>query len=142
MKYQSIGITVLRIIVGIVFAAHGWQKLGNGVEGTAGFFGSLGVPLPAVAAVVVIALELLGGIALILGLGTRYVAPLLAFTMLVAMLLVHLPNGFFAQQGGVEFVLTLFGASVALALTGSGAYALDDLVFRRGRAQEPAAVRG
>ncbi len=140
MNYPSIGITVLRVVVGIVFAAHGWQKLtGFGLEGTAGFFGSLGVPLPQVAAVVVIALELLGGIALILGLGTRYVAPLLAFNMLVAMLLVHLPAGFFLPEG-VEFVLTLMAASVALALTGSGAYALDDLVFRRG--QTPAVARG
>ncbi|HEU4325954.1 MAG TPA: DoxX family protein [Roseiflexaceae bacterium] len=139
MNYPAIGITVLRIVVGIVFAAHGWQKLGGGVEGTAGFFGSLGIPLPQVAAVVVIALELLGGIALILGLGTRYVAALLAFNMLVAMLLVHLSNGFFAGDGGVEFVLTLMAACVTLALTGAGAYALDDLVFRRG--QSPAVAR-
>lgn len=125
------GLTVLRVVIGIVFIMHGIQKLGGGVAGTAGFFGSLGIPLPQVMAIIVIALELLGGIALVLGLGTRYVAPLLAVTMLVATFTVHLPNGFYAQNGGYEFTLTLLAATVALALAGSGEAALDTMFNRR-----------
>jgi len=124
------GITLLRIIVGIVFAMHGWQKLtAMGLAGTAGFFGQLGIPLPSVAAAIVIAVELLGGIALILGIRTRWVAIPLAIDMLVAMATVHIPNGFFLPQG-YEFVLTLFGAAVALFFNGSGALALDNLLDR------------
>lgn len=125
------GLTILRVVVGIVFIMHGIQKLGGGVAGTAGFLGSLGIPLPQVMAIVLIAVELLGGIALVLGLGTRYVSLLLAVTMLVAMVTVHLENGFYAQNGGVEFTLTLLAATVALALTGSGEAALDKVLVRR-----------
>lgn len=125
------GLTVLRVVIGIVFLMHGIQKLGGGVGGTAGFLGSLGIPLPEVMAIVLIAVELLGGIALVLGLGTRFVAPLLAVTMLVALVTVHLDKGFFAQNGGYEFTLTLLAATVALALTGSGEAALDKVFTRR-----------
>jgi putative oxidoreductase len=126
------GLTVLRIVTGIVFFAHGLQKLTEfGVGGFAGFLTSLGIPLPGVFAVIVIAVELLGGLALILGLGTRWVALPLAIDMLVALFTVHLPNGFFAQNNGYELVLILLAASVALALTGSGALALDNLLGGR-----------
>ena len=127
MHTQSIGVAVLRIVTGIIFFAHGWQKMFDmGLAGVGGFFGSIGIPLPEVSAALVIALELVGGLLLILGLGTRWVAIPLAITMLVALFTVHLANGFFASNGGYEFVLTLFGTTVALALTGSGAYALDN----------------
>ena len=66
------GVVPLRAVVGVVFVVHGTQKLfGFGLAGTAGFLGSLGIPLPTVAAAVVIAVELLGGLALLLGAGTR-----------------------------------------------------------------------
>ena len=68
---------------------------------------------------------MLGGLALILGLGTRIAAPLLAVDMLVALVLVHLPNGFFVSNGGVELVLLLLVASVSLTLSGAGAYSVD-----------------
>ncbi|GAB4423471.1 MAG: DoxX family protein [Anaerolineae bacterium] len=120
------GLVVLRVVVGLVFLVHGGQKLLMfGLGGTAGFFGSLGIPLPMVAAVVVIAVELLGGLALLLGLGTRYVALLLAGDMLVAILTVHLPAGFFVSDGGYEFVLTLLAASLFFALAGPGLLSLD-----------------
>jgi putative oxidoreductase len=125
------GLAVLRIIAGLVFFMHGWQKVTMfGLEGFTGFLTQLGVPAAGLAAVVVIAVELLGGLAMMLGLGTRWVAIPLAVDMLVAMLLVHLPNGFFVSEGGYELVLLLFGAAVTLFLSGSGAFALDNLVFR------------
>lgn len=120
------GVVVLRVVVGLVFLVHGGQKLMMfGVAGTAGFFGSLGIPLPMVAAVGVILVECLGGLALILGLGTRYVSPLLALNMLVALLTVHLSAGFFVSDGGVEFVLTLLAASLYFTLSGPGLLSLD-----------------
>lgn len=119
------GLLTLRTVVGLVFVIHGGQKLfAFGVAGTAGFLGSLGVPLPAVAAVGLIAVELLGGLGLLLGAWTRIAASLLAADMLVAMLTVHLRGGFFVPDG-VEFVLTLFGACVALAGLGAGPWSVD-----------------
>jgi putative oxidoreductase len=126
------GFLALRLAVGLVFAMHGWQKLSlMGIGGVAGFFGSLGIPAPELAAVVVTAVELLGGIALILGAGTRIAGALLAVNMAAALLLVHLPNGFFVDAGGFEFVLTLLGASLFFALAGGGPLSVDGLVAKR-----------
>ena len=125
-------LAVLRIVTGIVFLMHGWQKLAlMGVGGFAGFLGQLGIPGAEIAAVVVTAVEVIGGLALILGIGTRWVAIPLAFDMLVALFTVHLPAGFFASEGGYELVLLLLAASVALILGGSGALALENVVRRR-----------
>ena len=123
------GIALLRIVVGIVFVMHGQQKLFEmGVGGVGGFFASLNVPAPQLVAVVVSWLETIGGLALILGVLTRLFGLLLTGDMLVAMLLVHRPNGFFAGNGGIELVLLLGAAALALALTGPGALAIDNLL--------------
>jgi putative oxidoreductase len=128
MQTQQLGIAVLRIVVGIVFAAHGAQKLFViGLGGVTHMFHGLGIPSPYIAAIVVTLVEFIGGIALILGLVTRYAALLLAFDMAVAVGKVHLHNGFFSSKGGYEFPLTLLAASVALALTGPGSFALGKL---------------
>lgn len=120
------GLTLLRVVVGFTFFMHGYQKLfQNGVGGVGGFFGSLGVPAPGFFAVVVSLLETFGGLALIAGLLTRPIGVLLAVDVLVALLLVHRPNGFFAADNGIELVLVLAAAGLALALTGPGAAALD-----------------
>jgi putative oxidoreductase len=126
---SSWGPTVLRFIVGVVFLAHGWQKVHMGVHGVAGFLGMSGIPVPTISAAVLIAVELLGGIALILGIGTRWVAVLLAFDMVVAILAVHLKNGFFMPHG-YEYPLTLLAASISLALTGGGRASLDSSLGR------------
>lgn len=130
----SLGLAVLRVVVGVVFLVHGYQKLFQmGIPGVTGFFTQIGAPLPQLTAPLVSVLEFGGGLALILGLLTPVVAALLAADMLGAMLLVHLPNGFNATDGGYEFVLTLLGAALALALTGPGAYALDRMLNRSRR---------
>lgn len=125
-RMQPLGIAILRIIVGIVFTAHGAQKLFTiGIGGVSHMFHGLGIPLAYPAAVVVTLVEFAGGIALVLGFGARYAAILLAIDMAVAVGKVHLHNGFFANKGGYEFPLTLLAASVALALAGPGSPALS-----------------
>jgi putative oxidoreductase len=131
---QRWGLTVLRVVVGLVFVMHGGQKLFVlGLGGVAMFMGQLGIPAPALAAGVVTAVEFLGGLALVLGLVTRWVAVLLGIDMLVAILAVHLGAGFFLPDG-FEFALTLFAANVLLALSGPGAAAVDECLGIRSRA--------
>jgi len=130
------GLVPLRLVVGLVFAVHGAQKLFVfGLGGAAGFMAKVGIPLPSVAAVVVMAVEILGGLALILGLGTRLAAALLAIEMVVAILAVRLNMGF---VGGYEFELTLLAASLSLGLLGAGPMTVKK-VFARGAAPAPEA---
>lgn len=142
-RMQGWGMALIRVMVGIVFLVHGLQKLlVSGFGGTAEFFASLGIPLPMVAAVVVTFVEILGGAALILGLATRWVAVPLAIDMLVAIPLVHLPNGFIAvPNGGYEFALLLLVSNVSLVVAGAGALALDNLLSARGHSLYPSMMR-
>lgn len=129
-RLRDYGIAAIRIIVGVVFFAHGYAKITDGLGVTAGYFGTdFGLPMPLVSASLATAAETLGGLALILGLGTRWAAIPLAFTMAVAVGVVHLGKGFFAPDG-MEFPLMLMVASIGLALTGSGAFALESRLFR------------
>lgn len=124
---------LLRLAVGAVLFAHGAQKLlVYGLDGVTGSFAQMGMPLPGVLAPVVSLVELLGGAALVLGLLTRWAALALAIDMLVAMAVVHLPNGFFLPSG-IEFTLVLAAATLVLAITGAGAYSLDALLSGRRR---------
>lgn len=121
---------MLRVVIGVVFLAHGGQKLFIwGFGGVAAFMGKIGVPAPMLAAVVVSLVEFLGGLALVLGLYAQWAAALLGVDMLVAILAVHLRGGFFLPNG-FEFALTLLAANAALVLLGSGEASVDRLLAK------------
>jgi putative oxidoreductase len=125
-------VTILRIILGFLFAAHGWQKFNEfTIAGTQASFAKMGVPAAEIAAPAVAVLELAGGIALVVGILTRVVAALLAVDMLGALSLVHAPAGIFASAGGYELVLVLAAAALAVALTGAGRISVDRALFGR-----------
>jgi putative oxidoreductase len=128
-SFSSCGLTILRVVVGIIFLVHGWQKIhALGFHGVEGMFRQIGIPLPTITAAVVILVEFLGGIALVLGLATRWAGLLLAIDMLGAIFFVHLKNGFYVNHGGDEFALSLLAACLALALNGGGSLAIDSLL--------------
>lgn len=119
------GLLPLRIVVGIVFIAHGWLKLSSfGIAGTAKFMGGLGVPVPSVTAVCIITLEIVGGLALIVGGATRVFAALLACDMLGAIFFAKRHAGFFSPKGW-ELELTLCAAALTLAIIGAGGASID-----------------
>jgi putative oxidoreductase len=131
------GALVLRVPVGIIFAAHGAQKLfgwfgGYGLEGTGQFFASVGLNPGYLMALLAGAVEFFGGLALVLGLLVRPVAAALAGAMLIAIFAVHFSSGFFLDKGGYEYALALFAASLSLLLSGGGRIALDAVLARRG----------
>ena len=127
----DLGLAVLRVITGTIFVAHGAQKLFvYGFDGVAGGFANMGIPFPTIVGPMVGLLEFFGGLALITGLLTRLAGTGLAINMLGALLLVHLPAGFF-MPNGYEFVMMLAAAAFTLTLTGAGRYSIDALIGRR-----------
>ena len=117
----------------MIFTAHGAQKLfgwfgGYGLEGTAGWMESIGLAPGTLMAALAGGAEFFGGLLLIAGLLVRPTAVVLAVTMLVAIITVHLQNGLFMSNGGYEFGLALLVISVGLALRGAGSLSLDNLL--------------
>ena len=130
------GALALRVPVGIIFAAHGAQKLfgwfgGYGLDGTGGWMDSIGLSPGIVMAFLAGAAEFFGGIALILGLLTRPAALSLAIAMLVAIFAVHIQNGLFMANNGYEFGLALLAASVSLLFSGAGKASVDNVLAKR-----------
>ena len=124
------GLTVLRIFVGIIFAAHGSQKLfgwfgGGGLAGTAQWMESIGLAPGTLMAALAGGTEFLGGLALIVGLLVRPAALGLTFTLLVAIFSVHIHNGLFMANNGYEFALALLGGTIAVLFEGAGKVSLD-----------------
>lgn len=130
----SWGLLVLRVVTGVVFIAHGAQKIFEyTLPGTVQSFAGMGVPLPEIAAPLVAFVELIGGAMLVIGLFTRLAGILLAVDMAVALVLVHLSAGLWVGEGGYEFVAVLGAVALALALAGAGRFSVDRGVLR-GRA--------
>ncbi|MFD2091493.1 DoxX family protein [Blastococcus deserti] len=135
---RDLALLLARVAVGLVFVAHGWQKLfTNGIDGTAAFLDQIGVPAPSAAAWFAAVVELAGGAALVLGLAVPVVALLLLVDMLGAFAFVHAGAGVFVEQGGYELVLTLGAAALLLAVLGAGRFSADHLLTSRRRTAQP-----
>lgn len=127
---------LLRVPVGLVLAAHGAQKLfgwfgGYGLEATGQWMASIGLEPGLLMATLAGSAEFFGGIALMLGLLTRPAALLAAFTMLVALTVVHAANGFFMSSNGIEYSLILLFASLSLVISGAGKASVDSRLRNR-----------
>ena len=130
------GPLALRIPAGIIFAAHGAQKLfgwfgGYGLEGTGQWMDSIGLAPGYWMALLAGAAEFFGGLALIAGLLVRPAAAALAFAMVVAIFSAHIDKGLFMANNGYEFALSLLAMSVALVFAGAGRGSLDRTLSRR-----------
>lgn len=124
----SLGLLLIRVVTGIVFFMHGYQKLvDNGISATQQGFDMMGAPLPDITAVIVTFVELVGGAALILGAFTAVTGLILAVDMLAALFIVHIDAGFFAMNGGFELVLLLGSVALGIAIAGPGQYSVDAL---------------
>lgn len=131
-KASPIALATLRIIVGIIMFAHGWDKVA-GFEQWQGNVAGMGVPFPELMAGMSAAAELGGGIALILGALTPLAALVVMVNLIVAIALVHLGNGLFARNDGWEYPLTLAAVALYFVIRGAGPLSVDGLV-RRARA--------
>ncbi len=138
---NDVALTMLRVVLGVVFFAHGSQKMlgwfgGFGFHGTMGAFTHMGMPAPM--ALLIICTEFFAGLGLIVGLLTRIASFGVAGLMIGAIFMVHLPNGFFmnwmgTQKGeGFEFHLLALAMAAALLLRGAGAFSLDRAVAKAG----------
>jgi putative oxidoreductase len=128
---MDLAVLVLRLVVGLLFAAHGAQKLfgvlgGGGLEGTAGMFDNIGLRPGWLQARAAGTAELVGGLLIALGLFTPFAAAALIAVMVAAIVTVHAPNGIWNTNQGYEFNLVLIAAVFALAGIGAGAWSLDN----------------
>jgi putative oxidoreductase len=129
-SHDSLAPLALRLAGGVIFVAHGSQKLfgafgGYGLDGTGQFFDSVGLSPGYLLALLAGAAEFFGGLALILGLLVRPAAASLAFTMLIAIFAVHFSKGLFLDKGGFEYALALLALSVSLLISGGGRFSID-----------------
>ena len=130
---QGLDTLPVRLGAGVIFAAHGGQKLfgwfgGYGLEGTAGWMTSIGLEPGLLMAIMAGGAEFFGGLLLIVGLLVRPAALMLAITMLVAIVTVHLENGLFMASNGYEFGLALLVLSLGLLFRGAGSLSADRLL--------------
>ncbi|MBO2623942.1 DoxX family protein [Shewanella algae] len=126
----------LRLPIGITFMAHGAQKLfgwfgGYGLEGTGQWMASIGLTPGYLMALMAGSSEFFGGLLLIIGLLIRPTSAVLAFTMLMAIVTVHLDNGLFMSNNGYEFGLALLAATVSLTISGAGKLSIDSMIARK-----------
>jgi len=130
----SVGLLLMRLVIGAAFVGHGSQKLfgwfgGYGPKGTGGWMESIGIKPGVTMAVLAGLMELVGGLLFAVGLLTPVAAVLIIATMLGAIIKVHAPNGFWSTANGIEFPLILLVVAAGVALAGPGTISLDALFF-------------
>ena len=135
-KFTPTTLLLLRLVFGLTFFLHGSQKLlgwfdGPGIAGVTGFVGSMGFAPAAFWAWALAIVEFGGGLLLILGLLTQVAALLVALDMVVAIVKVHLPNGFFTANVGYELPLILLAVALFFATYGGGKWALDSVIHKK-----------
>lgn len=133
---NSYSALALRLPLGIIFAAHGAQKLfgwfgGYGLEGTGQWMESIGLEPGVLLAALSGSAEFFGGLFLILGLLTRPSALVLAVTMVVAIFSVHINYGLFMSNNGYEFGLALLAGAVSLLISGGGRASADSVIANK-----------
>lgn len=139
---RDIALLITRVLLGVILMAHGWQKFSTwGLSGTAASFEQMGAPVPQLSAAAAATVELVGGLALILGIATPAVALLAALNMLGAYLIAHTGAGIFVKDGGWELVGAIGAAALALVGAGAGRFSLDGLLGRTRSAAGGAAER-
>lgn len=131
MTAYDVGVLILRVVLGLTMAAHGYNKFfgPGGLKGTAGWFDSMGMKPGMFHARVAATTEMAAGIGLAVGLLTPIPAAGFVALMLVAAWTVHRPNGFFIVKEGWEYNLVLAAAAVGIATIGAGKISLDHLLF-------------
>lgn len=131
-KLSDLAPLVLRVALGAVFAWHGYDKIfSTGLPGVTGFLGSLGLPFPSLMAYILSYGEFIGGLLLIAGLFTHWIAKFDVIVAAVAFFTVHMSKGFSIAAGGYEYIMLIFAASVSLLITGAGKYSLDALWLKK-----------
>ena len=128
-RLQPLALLIMRLVLGAIMIAHGWQKIAGHMHGIMGMLPHLGIP--AWMAYLVVAAEFGGGILVVLGFLTRFAAFAICIDMLVAILKVHLKNGL-TGQGGFEFPLACLAIAFALIFLGAGSISFDWLRGSRG----------
>ncbi|QCJ41241.1 DoxX family protein [Bacillus sp. S3] len=128
---KEVGVVVLRVILGVIFFIHGLVKFQGGIENIAGWFSSIGIP--GFMAYVVGGIEVIGGIALIIGFGTRIVSALFVILMIGAIIKVKLAVGFLGngEMAGYELDLAFLAMALFLAINGSKQFSVDKFLVKK-----------
>lgn len=146
---RELGLLLLRLVIGIIFMAHGMQKLfgffgGGGITGTADFFTNLGIPFPVTTAWIVAIGETFGGLLLCIGLLTREIAVFFIVLMIGAIITVHGQNGFFITNSGFEYNFAIIGICLCLLFCGGGGFSMDRFQNSRSKfefVKDPASIK-
>ena len=131
--YPDVALLIIRVILFFSFLLHGLMKYDMGLSNVGASFGKMGIPMGSIAGPGITLLEIVGSVALLLGLGTRIFAALLVCDMLGAIVFVHMKNGY-TGQGGMELVALLGTLALTLVLCGAGKFSVDS---RMGRNTNP-----
>ncbi len=135
-RFKEYSVLSLRIALGVVFVAHGSQKLfglfeGGGIAGTLRYMDMLGFSYGAFFAIALALAEFLGGLFSLIGFFTRWAAFFIAIVMSIAIFAVHLKHGFFVSNEGFEFAGSLLCMAITLIINGGGKFSIDNLLFEK-----------